>query len=270
MGDPQELVSRRLAGHVLATHPEAQSLLFEAGHRRALARQSAAEVSRMFAAMQAARLAYESLCHRLDPRRTRTVSFGLALTLQTAIFAVLLALSAVEFTGVLSGWMRVADVAAAATWTGLAWLAALAVREKRQGLLAAVAAGAITLGLLVTALHAASPLDRHANLRYGLGTGLLATLLILTLVAVAATLSLRTEPASLMLLRHRWHRCRAEYSAVVRTHRADAEADIIAGQGWHSFLETQARSSAGGQERVIPGWPAKGNSQPGPQARPSR
>jgi hypothetical protein len=269
MQNPEEPASRQLVGQVLATHPEAQSLLFEAGHRRALARQSATEVTRMFAVMQAMRLAYEALCHRLDPRHTRTTSFGLALTLQAAIFAVLVALDAVEFTGVLAGWMRVADVAAAATWTGLAWLAALALREKRQGLLAAVAAGAGALGALVTALHAAAPLGPHTGLRYGLGVGLLAAFLILTLIAVAAALIVRTEPASLMLARRRWHHSRAEYAAAVCTQRADAEADIIAGQGWRSFLETQAGPSLGGQERVSPGWRPMGNSRPGPGAHPS-
>src|SRR5947209_16994672 len=105
MHEPRDFATRKMSDRLLATHPEAQSLLAEAGHRHALARQSAAAVTRTFTAMQGARLAYEELGHRLDPRRTRAVHFGVALAFQAATFAVLAALDAVEFTGVLTGWM---------------------------------------------------------------------------------------------------------------------------------------------------------------------
>lgn len=66
-------------GELLAGHPEAASLLAEASHRRALARVSAAAAGRAFATAQAARLRYEELRHRLDPRLRRTVGFGAGL-----------------------------------------------------------------------------------------------------------------------------------------------------------------------------------------------
>lgn len=262
--ESREQPAPQLAGHVLANHLEAQSLQFEAGHRRALARQSAVEVRRTFDAMQAKRLAYEAVCHRLDPRHDRTVSFGVALPLQAAIFVVLAALDAVEFTGVLTGWTMVAVFAAAAAWSGVAWLAALAVREKSRGVLAAITGGAGVLGLLMTALRATAPSDHSAGLRYNLGVGLLAAVLIFILVAASAALIVRTEPASLMLARRRWHRARADFEAAVRTHHEDAEADAIAGQDWNGFLRTQARPAAGTRPRLGPSWPASSNHHPGP------
>ena len=75
-------------------------------------------------------------------------------------------------------------------------------------------------------------------------------LLIFALVAIAAVLIARTEPASLLSARRRWHRARDEYVAAVRTHRCDAEAAVIAERGWRSLLEVQANTSADGEEEA--------------------
>ena len=65
----------KILRELLTGHQEAASLLGEASHRQALAQESAARVARRFAALQAARLYYEELRHRLDPRCRRTVHF---------------------------------------------------------------------------------------------------------------------------------------------------------------------------------------------------
>jgi hypothetical protein len=242
--EPRELIRRKMTGRLLATHPEAQSLFAEAGHWHILADRSAAVVRQTFTIMQAARLGYEELGHRLDPRHSRTVHFGVALTLQAAIFAVLVALNAIELTGVLAGWMAVAAVAAAAAWSGCAWLAALAGREGQRGLLAAITVGAATFGLLLAALHSAAAVTGQADIRYRLGVGAGVALLIFALVVMACVLIGRTEPASLLLARRRWYRARSAHENATHIHHSDVEAAVVARQAWHALVETQVQTSA--------------------------
>ncbi len=71
----------QILDELLTSHPEAASLLAEASHCHALASSSAANVGQAFTAAQAARLSYEELRHRLDPRRRRTIHFGAGLIL---------------------------------------------------------------------------------------------------------------------------------------------------------------------------------------------
>jgi hypothetical protein len=242
--EPQRPATRKTSDRLLATHPEAQSLYAEAGHWHVLAEQSAAVVRQTYRVMQAARLGYEELRHRLDPRRSRTVHFGVALTLQTAIFVVLVALDAIEFSGVLTGWTTVAAVAAAAAWSGCSWLAALAGRQGQRGLLAVIVAGTATFGLLLAALHSEAAVLGESDIRYRLGVGVGVALLIFALVAVASVLIGRTEPASLLLARRRWHRSRSEHAAAVSIHVSDVEAAIVARRAWHGLVETHADTSA--------------------------
>jgi MFS family permease len=242
--DPSELLFRRMAGHVLATHPEAQSLLSEAGHCRALADQSAAEVSRCHAVMQAARIGYEELRHRLDPRRRRPVHFGAAMALLTGVFAVLVVLDIVTFDGVLAGWVNAAAVAAAGAWIGCAWLAALAWREEQRGRLATITAAVVALGAVMTALHGAAATALPVNRWYRFGIGAVAVLFVFVLVAAAAMLIVRTEPASLLLARWRWNRCRSAYEAAVRIHHDDAEAEAVARQGWRRLIQAHVQAPA--------------------------
>ncbi len=248
MHEPQELATRQNTGHVLRTHPEGQSLFAEAGHCRILAEQSARVVARAFTNMQERRLGYEELRRRLDPRRTRTIHLGVGLTLLAAVFAVLVALDAIELAGVLTGWMTAAAAAAAAAWIGCAWLAALAKREGQRGLLA-ITAGGLAVGLLLVALHSEGAAARRADVWDRFGIGIFVVLLIFALIAVTAALIARMEPASLLFNRRRWHRARAEYAAAVHTHHCDAEAAVIAGQGWRSLIEAQANISADSSEQ---------------------
>ncbi len=255
MQDPAELLFRRMAGQLLATHPEAPSLLSEAGHRQGLAEQSAAEVARRYVVMQAARTGYEELRHRLDPRYTRPVHFGAAMALLAALFAVLVMLSVITCDGVLATGVAPAALAAATAWTGCAWLAALALREGQHGRLVAIGAGGLVLGVLLAALHgaaAARPVDGQPTAGWDrFGVGALAVLLVFVLVAVAAMLIARAEPASLLVARRRWHQAWSAYAAAVRTHRDDLEADAVARQGWHGLIQAHMPAPARGDGQVI-------------------
>ncbi len=246
MQEPQELATRQTIGHVLRTHLEGQSLFGEAGHCQVLAEQSAMAVTQAFTRMQERRLSYEELRRRLDPRRTRMTHFGVGLTLLAAIFTVLVAVDAVELAGVLSEWM---GAAAAAAWIGCSWLAAIAKREGRDGLLTGIAVGVAAVGLLLAALHGEAAATRQTDLSHRFGVGILVVLVIFALVAVAVVVIARMEPASLLFARRRWHRSRDEYAAAVQTHRCDAEAAVIAGQGWRSLIEIQASASTDGAEQ---------------------
>jgi hypothetical protein len=248
--DHSELLFRRMAGHVLATNSEAPTLLSEMGHRRVLSEQSAAEVTRRYGVMQTARIAYEELRHRRDPRHTRPVHFGVAMALLTALFAVLVMLGVLTFDGVLTGGVAAVATAAAAAWTGCAWLAALALREEHHGRLAAIISGAVVLGVLLAVLHgeaAARPVDDW----HRFGVGAVAVLLVFVLVAVAAMLIARTEPASLLFARRRWHRARSAHAAAMRLHRSDAEADAVARQGWHGLIQAYAQAPSRADGQVI-------------------
>jgi hypothetical protein len=237
--EPQELASRQTAGHLLATHPEAQSLLAEASHRHALAEQSSAAAGQAFIVMQAARLGYEERQHRLDPRQTRTIHCAITVALLSAIFAAWVMLGAIELTGVLSGWMAAAAVPAAAVWMGCAWLAALAGRERQHGMLAAVGAAAVAVAGLLAALHGSAS---QPDFRYQAGVGAVSAMLIILLFAVAARLMARTEPVSLWVARRRWHAARAGHAAAVRLAHQDAEASVVAGQSWMSLVRTHAQA----------------------------
>ena len=103
--------------------------------------------------------------------------------------------------------------------------------------------------LLLTALHSRGTATLQADIWNRFGFGVLLVLLIFALVAIASVLIDRTEPASLLSARRRWHRAQDEYVAAVRTHRCDVEAAVIAGQGWRSLIEVQASASADGDEQ---------------------
>ena len=138
----------------------------------------------------------------------------------------------------------------AAVWLGCSWLAVLARREQHSGLLTVIIAGAMGVGLLLAALHGEGTLTRGTGVWHRFGIGVLVVLLTFALVAIAAVLIARTEPASLSSARRRWHRARDEYAAAVRTHRSDAEAAVIAERGWRSLIEVQANASADGEEQT--------------------
>ena len=233
--------ARDVVGHLLDTHPDGQSLLAEAGHRRSLASQSMRVAAEAFGRVKAARLGYEALRRRLDPRHGRTLHLGVAVILLAAVAAALVALDAIEFAGVLFGWVAVAAAAAAsAAWAGSAWLAALAVREERRGRVTVIAAGVAAAALLLAALHGEAASISPAPGWHRFEIAALVMLFIFALVAVATEIITRTEPASLPLARRRWHRSWDEYQAAERVHRADAEAAVVAAQEWCSLVDAYA------------------------------
>ena len=188
--------ARELIAHVLDTHPDGQSLLTEADHRRTLAQQSARGAAEAFAMTKAARLGYEALRHRLDPRYGRTMHAGVAAVALAVVIAALLGLDRIEFAGILAGWMTAAAAAAAtAAWAGCAWLAALAVREERRGRLIVIAAGAAAAGLLLAALHSAGSAVLRWPGWHPVWVSILMVLVILILVTTATEIITRTEPA---------------------------------------------------------------------------
>ena len=214
----------QIIGELLAGHPEAASLQGEASHRQALAVCSAALAGRLFTEAQAARLGYDGLRHRLDARRSHSVHFGVGLLLLAVLGAGLTMLDAIELGGTRSILLA---LAATAVWLTVAWLAALAGRERRWAPVGAIIGGAVFLGLLLVFLHG---LDHRGH--GGSVLGALVGVFTLVLVTGAAVLIAHMEPASLLVARWRWHRARAAHEAAVQTERDDVEAAAVATEAW--------------------------------------
>jgi hypothetical protein len=246
----------KIIGELLANHPEAASLLAEASHRRALAVCSAAVVRLKFNAAQAARLAYEELRHRLEPRRSHLVDYLAGLLLLLGLSATLAMLNLIEFSGFLGGLSSAFPaLAATAVWLTAAWLAAVAVRRRRGIVVAAIIGAAVLLVLALVALHG---LGAHqgwpAVTGHACGSMVFAAVtgaFILVLTAGAASLVAHLEPASLLVARRRWYRARAAHEAAVATEHADAEAAAIATQAWLALVKTRAIAVAAGDEHLV-------------------
>lgn len=237
MRTPAEII-----GELLTGHPEAASLQAEASHCQALARDSAGHASRTFHAAQAARLGYEELRHRLDPRCVRTVNFGAGLLALILLGAGLTLLDAAELSGVLGPVRSILPAfTAAVVWLAGAWVAALASRESRRGICIAVGTVGVLLGLLLAALYVFS----HQNVLFGV----LVSAFILVLVSAAAVLMARMESSSLFVARWRWHRARSAYRAAVRVEEDDAEAATVATASWLGLVRTHADVFA--DERIV-------------------
>ena len=200
-----------IIGELLTSHPEAPSLLAEASHCQALAACSAVITRVKFAAAQAARLAYEELRHRLEPRRRHPIHFGVGMLLLLIVSAGLAMLVLIELSGLLGGsTSALPALAATAVWLTVAWLAVIVVRQRRWALVAAVIGAALLLELLLVALHGLSPQPGWpAGSTHDHGStvfGVLAGAFIVVLTAGAAVLMAHMEPASLLMARQRWHR----------------------------------------------------------------
>ena len=129
-------------------------------------------------------------------------------------------------------------------WLAGAWFTALASREGRRGLVAALAAAAVAMGLLLAALYGfSSPSARTAGGSHA-ALGGLTGVLIIAIAAAAAVLIGRLESASALLARHRWQRLAAEHEAAVRLARADAEGASIAATAWLGLVRTHATTVA--------------------------
>lgn len=220
-------------GELLTGHPEAASLQSEARHRRALADGSAASASRAFATAQTARLSYEELRHRLDPRLRHQVNFGAGLALLALLGAGLALLNVIELGGLRSG------LPATAVWLTGAWLTALAAREHRGRLVYLAIAAAVLLDLLLAAPHG-----------FGREPVLFAAF-ILVLAAGTAVLMCRMESAALVKARWLWRRAGAAHRAAVRLERHDVAAAMAATESWLSLVQTQAHAASGSDEHFV-------------------
>jgi hypothetical protein len=243
-----------IIGELLTSHPEAASLLAEASHWRALAMCSAVSTRVKFTAAQAARLAYEELRHRLEPRRRHPVHFGHGLLLLLVVAAGLAMLVLIELSDWLGGSRSALPaLAATAVWLTVAWLAALAVLRRRWALVTAVIGAAILLELLLVALHGLSPggtpagAQDHGSTVFGILTGAF----ILVLTAGAAVLMAHMESPSLLAARQRWHRARAAYEEEAATHQADAETAAVAVQAWLGLVRARVTEIAADDERLL-------------------
>lgn len=229
----------QIIGELLAHHPEAVSLQAEASHCRALARDSAANVSGTFAAEQAARLGYEELRHRLDARRRHTVNFAAGLLVLVLLSAGLAVLNMIQLRGQLGPTGSVLpSLAATAVWLTGAWMTGLAHREHRWPLVFTAGAAAVLLGGLLAAVHGLG--------RPGVLFAALVSAFILVFAGGAAVLMARMESASLLAARRRWHRARAAHGAAVQTERDDIEAAAVATEAWLGLVRSSAVAEADG------------------------
>jgi hypothetical protein len=218
----------QIIGDLLGGHPEAASLLSEACHYQALARESATFVRHAFTLNQAARLSYEQLWHRIDPRRLRTVDPRAGLLILLLLGAGLAFLDAVE----IGGTTFLLPVSATAVWLTGAWMAALASRNDRWPDVVVVAVTGVLFGALLATLH---DLNRGSML-----FGILIGAFILMLAGGAAALISRMQSVALLAARRRWHRARRAYDAAVQTERDDREAAAVATEAWLVLVRSQA------------------------------
>ena len=245
-----------IVASLLDEHPEALVLLAEAGHRRALAACSAADAGLMFRSAQAARLGYEELRHRIDPRRQRPVDFGAGLLCLLVLAAAIAVLDFVELSGLLGGLTSVPPaLAATVVWLTMSWLGALAVRRHRWAELTLIATAAALLGLLLMTLYAFTPhpgwptIGEHAP--GSTVAGILFGFLILLLAVGAGILSASLEPLGLLPAGRRWRRAQGAYAEAWATSRADQEADAIAAHAWLGLVRVWATAIVPGEEQLI-------------------
>ena len=243
-----------IIGELLTSHPEAPSLLAEASHCRALAACSAVTARVKFAAAQAARLAYEELWHRLEPRRRHPIHFGVGLLLLLILSAGLAMLVLIELSGLLGGRVGAARAGRHRGLGHRSLARRVAVRQRRWALVAAMIGAGLLLGLLLVALHGLGPASGLAGRGQDHGSnvfGALTGAFILVLTAGAAALMAHMEPASVLMARQRWHLARAAHEAAAATQQADVEAAAIALEAWLGLVRAKVAAIAAGDELLV-------------------
>jgi hypothetical protein len=203
--------SAKIVGELLGSHPEAESLLAEPSHRRALAASSATESGPEIrcGTGREARLRNAKASARARHARLVHLDIGLLLLVTPSVGIVMFSLY--ELSGLRSGVASGVPLALAAStvWLTLAWLVP-AVRRRAL-------AAALILGL---AAGASAVIDRH-------------------------------EPASLLAPRRRWHRARSDYDETERTRQADLEAAAIESEGWLELVTVGVIKVSDGDEQLV-------------------
>ena len=217
---------------------------------------SGVKADREFAAVQEARLGYERLRRRLDPRHRRPVHLGQGLLLIGVLAAGLTVLDAIELGPLLPGVKSVLPtLAVTAVWLTLAWLAALAGREKRWTTVASAIGGANILMLLLAAVHGVNPRRGWPTTwgqTYGSTvSGILFGVLLMVLGAGTAFLITHIEPPSCSVARRRWHRVRTSHEAAVEEEIADVQAASVATAAWLGLVRSYASEATGGDQSVV-------------------
>ena len=240
--------SAQIIGELLRDHPEAASLLARAAHWRSLAVWSAATARRKLAAAQAARLAYEELGHLLEPRRGYLINLVVGLLLLLVLSAALVMLNLIELSGLRS---LPAALAATVVWLTAAWLGAVAARQQRWTLVAAITGAAFLLGLLLVVLHSASSLPVWPDAGRRAVFGALTGAFILVLTAGAAALMAHLEPARLLAARRRWYRAQTVYKEAAKTAQADAQAAAVARESWLGLVRAKVTTIAADDDHFV-------------------
>jgi hypothetical protein len=237
-----------IIGDLLRNHPEAASLLARATHWRSLAVWSSAAARRKLAAAQTARLAYEELGHLLEPRRPHLINLVVGLLLLLVLSAALVLLDLMELGGLRS---LPAALAATTVWLTGAWLGAVAARQRRWTLVAAITGAAFLLGLLLAALHSVGSYPAWPDAGRRAVFGALTGAFILVLTAGAAVLMAHLEPARLLAARRRWYRAQAAYEEAAETEQADAQAAAVARASWLGLVRARVTAIAPDDDHLL-------------------
>lgn len=242
MGSTPARTPTQVLGSLLSRHPEAASLQAESSHARALARSSASAAAKALATQQAARLSYEELRHRVDPRGRRSVPWSAGAALVSVVAIGLTLLDLVE----LSGTMPQIEVllvacAGAVAWLITSWTAAAAACEGRRPML--FATGALIV-ILATLLSALSGTINAPVLRISVGV------FILALTTGTTVLMGRMESLALYAARRRLHRARASQAAAVGVELRDAENAAVTAESWIGLVRSSTAGLACSEEEV--------------------
>jgi hypothetical protein len=254
----------QIIGELLLNHPEAASRLARATHWRTLAEWSAATVRRKLAVALAARLAYEELGHLLELRRRHPVNLVVGLLLLVVLSAGLAVLDLAELGGLRS---VPTALAATAVWLTWAWLGAVAARQRRWMLVAAITGATFLLGLLLVALHSVGPYPAWPDAGGRAVLGALTGAFILVLTAGAAALMAHLEPAGLLVARRHWYRARAAYEKATEIEQADARAAAVARESWLGLVRARVTTIAPDDDHLVQATVARaaalvGNGRP--------
>jgi hypothetical protein len=252
LGSSRQRTSAQIMGELLTGDPEAASLLAEASHRRVLAGLSAATARQAFSMAHGARLHYEVLRHRLDPRVRRNVGFGAGLVVLALLGAGMTMLNLIELGSLLGASGSVLSaMAATGMWVSGAWLAAVASRERHWPLVITGVAVAVMLSLLLVSLHGSGaglgrPVSRESVL-----FGVLGGVALFVLVVSAAVLMAHMETWSLFAARWRWHRAQAAYENAAKIEQDDAGAAEVAAEAWLGLVRSRVAELESVDEYVV-------------------